>query len=90
MVREITAVEKKTSSYESIKKFMEEHGNKIVIGIGVVLALVNIVYGLLKSDLANITMGFIVYLLTDERLVHMDMFEFNAEEDEEENNEKEN
>ena len=88
MIREIAAENVKSESlYRKIKKFLAENGNEIVIGIGVILMLLNMFYGLMGYNLENITMGFIVYLLIDQRLAHMELFSFENElEDEEKEN----
>lgn len=86
MVREIIMENTKSKSlYKKCKNFLVENGNEIVIGIGTALMLSNMFYGLLRYDLTNITIGFIIYLLVDQRLANMDLFSFSdASEDEEE------
>lgn len=86
MVREIITKNTKSKSlYEKCRNFLAENGNEIVIGIGTALMLLNMSYGLFKYDLTNITMGFIIYLLVDQRLANIDLFSFSdALENEEE------
>ncbi len=88
MVREIAAENAKSESlYKKIKRFLAENGNEIIIGIGVLLMLLNMFYGLTGYSLENITMGFIIYLLIDQRLAHNELFSFENElEDEEKEN----
>lgn len=89
MVREITAENAKSESlYKKCKRFLAENGNEIIIGIGMILILLNMFYGLVGYNLENTTMGFIIYLLVDQRLAHMELFSFENELDDEE--EKEN
>ena len=89
MVGEIATENTESESlYKKCKRFLAENGNEIIIGIGIILILLNMFCGVIGYSLENITMGFIIYLLIDQRLAHMELFSFESEFDNEE--EKEN